>query len=73
MEHERRRDDARISKLVVDVKVLERKIDENSELTKEIRDLVTSFRVVASVAKWITTILLALAAMWHGWHFMKGH
>ena len=45
---------------------LERKIDDLSEVTKQVRDVLASFRVMGAVAKWLTVIGTFAVMCWHG-------
>jgi hypothetical protein len=46
--------------------LLKGEVKTNTKLTQEIHDMVRSFKIVAAVAKWITTISAGLAVIWHG-------
>lgn len=67
-------EDARIA--AAGVHSMRMQLAENTELTQQVRDILTSFRVVGAVAKWLTAIVGALAAtaaaIWQGWHYLTG-
>lgn len=71
MTEERRREDQRIGKLVCDVCDLKEQMAENTEITGQVRDMLASFRVIAVVAKWVTAIAAAVAAVVAAWHSFK--
>lgn len=60
---QRRADDTRVTRLVIDVDDLKKQMAVNTEVTMQVRDILASFRVVASVAKWITAIAGMVAAL----------
>lgn len=68
-EHNRRADDRRVGKLIVDVSKLKDQMAENTAITIQVRDILASFRIAASIAKWFTAICGAIAA---GFAIMKG-
>lgn len=75
----RRVDDPRITQLVEDVKIaktrqteMQRTIDENTKLTKQVRDVIISFRVIAAVSKWLTAIGGAAIVCYHAWQRLTG-
>lgn len=71
---QRRAADAKVTQLVTDVEDLKRQVVENTAVTIQVRDILASFRVVASVAKWITAIagmVAALLAMLKGVDFRR--
>lgn len=43
----------------------------NTEITKQVADVLASFRVVAAVSKWIATIAAGVVAVYHGINFWK--
>lgn len=57
----RRVDDQLINVLVADVAVLKTQMAENTEVTKQVRDILSAFRVTMAVAKWTATISAAIA------------
>jgi len=70
---ERRAEDPRINKLVEDVSELKAGLAENNKTTEQVRDILTSFRVLATVAKWIAAIGAGYAAVRHGIDGFNGH
>lgn len=42
-------------------------IQENTELTRQVRDILITFRVTALIAKWIATVGAAFAALYYAW------
>ena len=45
-------------------------VEDNAKVTREVRDILTSFNVISSAAKWITTVAAAIAivvAIAKGW------
>lgn len=73
MNQQRRGDDPRIDALVQDVCLLKKDMAQNTEVTMQVRDILASFRVIAKVAKWLTAIATAVAAVYAaiktGWGF----
>lgn len=63
----RRADDERVTILVSDVAVLKTQMAENTEVTKQVRDILTSFRIAGTVAKWIASVAAGIVAIYHGW------
>jgi hypothetical protein len=59
---DRRANDPRVEQLVKDVADLKVSMVQNTEITVQVRDVLASFRVIGSVAKWITAIFAAIAA-----------
>lgn len=68
---ERRVEDSRMSALVLDVSDLKQQMARNTEITEQVRDILTSFRVIAAAAKWVTAIVAACVALWHGGDSVK--
>lgn len=68
---ERRAEDLRIGALVSDVSELRAQMVRNTEITEQVRDILTSFRVIADAAKWVTAIVAACVALWHGGDSIK--
>lgn len=66
---DRRADDGRINKLMLDVNTLQVQMQENTEVTVQVRDILGSFRTLASVAKWVSAIGGGIAA---GFAVVKG-
>ncbi len=42
-------------------------IKENTEITTQVRDILASFRILGSVAKWFTYIVGAIGAVYAAW------
>lgn len=66
MEHSnqrRRADDPRIDRLVEDMSSLQREVKENTEVTKQVKDMIGSFKLIATVAKWIAVVVGAYVAI----------
>lgn len=70
---QRRADDFRVEQLCQDVAVLKQQMVENTEVTKQVRDILTSFRIMGAIAKWGASIAAGIAAAYHGWSFLKGN
>lgn len=51
---------------------LEEKLDANTALTKDVRDILGTFRVMGLIAKWIAAIGAAGLAIYHGWQAITG-
>lgn len=64
-------EDSRINDLVADVAVLKQQMIENTVVTMQVRDILTSFRVASVVAKWIAAVGAGLAALYHGFDFLR--
>lgn len=62
-EQNRRSEDVRVTQLVADVDDLKKQMALNTEMTTQVRDILASFRVAASVAKWVTAIAGMIAAL----------
>ena len=58
---QRRADDPRINKLVLDMDSLKTQVDDNSKIVKEVHGILTSFHLLAKIAKWITIMGSAIA------------
>lgn len=71
MAEERRHEDQRIAKLVGDVCNLKTQMAENIEITHQVRDILTSFRVMALFAKWLAAITAAIAGVVAAWQSFK--
>jgi hypothetical protein len=70
--NERRRvADTRIDTIITDVANLKIEMAMNTAVTTQVRDILTSFRLVAIAAKWIAAIGAGLAALWHGLEFLR--
>ena len=68
---ERRAEDRRVSQLVLDVAALKEQMTENTEITRQVKDILGSFRILYKVAKWIVAIGTAVAALYHGVAFIR--
>jgi hypothetical protein len=82
----RRAEDPRIQQLVDDVAetkeaqtVMQRSIDENTAMTTQmketvdqVKDILTSFRVLKIVAVWLSSIIAAAGATWAAIRQIKG-
>ncbi|HLB49829.1 MAG TPA: hypothetical protein VJL59_22660 [Anaerolineales bacterium] len=73
MTEDRRADDPRINTLVADVAVLKEQMAENTKVTCQVRDILASFRIVGSVAKWTAAVGAGATALWHGVDFLRRH
>lgn len=69
-ERKRRASDPRVDQLVADVVALKqgqvemkKALADNTEITVQVHDLLASFRIMAKVAKWVTTIAACAAAL----------
>lgn len=51
---------------------LERKMDESMEVTTQIRDILTSFKVIGAVSKWLTAIGALAVMVYHAWQKATG-
>lgn len=71
MNPERRSEDARVTQLVSDVHDLKRQMAENTEVTKDVRDILGSFKVMRAVAAWIAAVVGAIVAIKHGFNIFK--
>ena len=76
---QRRIDDPRINALVEDVAAIKVDLARNNETTEQVRDILTSFRVLVKVGKGCTVIAGAVAAIGaaaysvkSGWHNIFG-
>ena len=60
---DRRAQDVVVQQLVVAVDEIRKEMKDNTELTREIRGIVSGFRVIGRVAKWLSYIIgLVVAA-----------
>lgn len=64
--NERRGDDARIVRLEERMGRFEQKLDENTATTKEVRDILGSFKMIGAIAKWSMVVGGACTAAYHG-------
>jgi hypothetical protein len=62
----------RIAALEARLSAIEGKLEENTQLTKDVRDILGTFRIVGIAAKWIGAIGAAGLAIYHGWLFVTG-
>lgn len=76
---QRRVDDPRINVLVADVADIKADLARNNETTEQVRDILTSFRVLVKVGKGCTVLAGAVAAIGAaaysvkaGWHNVFG-
>ena len=67
----RRVSDAILDKLVLDVASLQVDMKANTEVTVQVRDILSSFRIMAAIAKWLAAIGAGAAALFHGYDFLK--
>lgn len=44
----------------------------NTEITKQVADVLASFRVIAAVSKWTTAIVAGVLAVVHGFDWIRG-
>lgn len=61
---DRRQDDAKLQKVMEDISDLQRDMKANTEITTQVRDLLATFAILASVAKWVAAISAAVAGVW---------
>lgn len=54
---QRRAADQVVAKLVSDMEEMKRELARNTEVTQQVRDLVSSFHIIAAMAKWLTVIV----------------
>lgn len=57
MNPERRTADERVTKLVSDVEDLKRQMAENTAVTKDVRDILGSFKVLRALALWVAAVV----------------
>ena len=69
----RRANDERLDTVVCDVALLKGQMAENTEVTKQVRDILNSFRLLKSVAAWVIAIGAAVATLFHGIDFLRKH
>lgn len=72
MMDEHRAEDPRIATLLADVSTLKRDMAANNKMTKEVRDILASFRIMGVIAKWLAGVVAALAAIVQVWHWLTG-
>ena len=63
--------DPRIDALVIDVALLKDEMKRNTEVTTQVRDILASFRIVGTIAKWVAAIGAAATAIYHGIIFVR--
>ena len=59
----RRASDVRIDAIEARIASVEKKVDENTVMTTEVRDILATFRIAGLVAKWLTVIAGAVTAV----------
>lgn len=64
--------DDRFIDLEEKLEALDQKIGENTEITTQVRDILTSFKVIGMFAKWLGGIAAAGVAMYHAWQKATG-
>lgn len=64
--------DDRIAALEHRNAIIERKIDENTVITEQVRDILASFRGIAFAAKWLTAVGGFFVMAYHGWQKITG-
>lgn len=65
----RRKTDLRVEMLVEQMAQVKQELALNTEITRQVRDVLATFRVVAKAAKWTTYIvsaITAIIALFHG-------
>lgn len=70
-EDRRTNSDPRIDVLVHGYEELKKEMAANTAITNDIRDILGTFRILGSVAKWITAIAAAITAGYHGFIFWR--
>lgn len=72
-EAERRKTvDAKFTDLEGQLAALRFEMANNTEITKQVRDILTTFTVIGKLAKWLTTIAAFCVACWHAWQKATG-
>jgi len=61
-------EDPRIDTLVTEVKAIKKQVCENSIVVNEVRDILSSFRFIASVARWCAVVGAGVAVIWAAIH-----
>lgn len=71
--NDRRAEDPRIEQLVTDLSAMktahaamQTQLTENTKVTKQVRDILASFKVIGACAKWGTIIGAAGTSVYHG-------
>ena len=62
-------DRAGLREMLVEV---QRELHENTKVTQQIADVVTAFRVIMVVAKWVTAIIAGVAAVATAVNYVRG-
>ena len=60
----RRSDDRALLEIIGDVAELKRAMKENTEITRQVLEVLATFRVIASVAKWVTAVIASVGAVY---------
>ena len=68
----RRSNDEKMAKLITDVADLKISMVQNTIITEQVRDVLASFRIMASVSKWLAAISAGAIGLWHAWTKLKG-
>lgn len=55
---------AALMRVQADQQVVRTKLDTNTALTQEVRDILTTFKMVGSFAKWLGAIVAAVGGAW---------
>ena len=63
--------DPRIDTLLAGYEDLKREMSENTQITKDMRDILGTFRVLGAIAKWVTGVAAAIAAIYHGTQYLQ--
>ena len=63
---ERRADDVRVALLEQRMDGFEKKVDENTKLTREVLDTLRAFKMLGAIAKWGTVVGGAAIGSYHG-------
>lgn len=62
----------RIARLEDRMGRFESKLDENTATTREVRDILATFKVVGAIAKWCSAVGGAAILLYHGWMKLTG-
>jgi hypothetical protein len=62
----------RIHELAGELSALKLEVQRGNEVIEEVRDVLASFRVISKVAKWLTVVVAAVTAIWHGYDVIAG-
>lgn len=60
----RRESDPLVLLLAGKIEAIEKQLTENTDITRQVYDVLATFRVIAKVAKWLTAIVLLLTSIW---------